>query len=80
MSITSRSCRPPSASAIVSMSAVSPCGVMPSTVAMRRRDRGRVADRRELDHPHAVGELAGHLGPDLEGEPGLADPADAASA
>ena len=43
-----------------------------------RGDGGRVADRRQLDHPHAVGELAGHLGPDFEGQPGLADPADAA--
>ena len=43
----------------------------------RSRDGGRVADRCELDHPHAVGELAGDLGPDLEGQPRLADPADA---
>ena len=34
LSITSRSCRPPSASATVSMSAASPWGVIPSTVAM----------------------------------------------
>ena len=78
LSTTSRSRRPPSASATVSMSGVSPCGRDAQHGRDRRRDRGRVADRRELDHPHAVGELAGHLGPDFEGEPGLADPADAA--
>ena len=34
LSTTSRSCRPPSASATVSISAASPCGVMPSAVAI----------------------------------------------
>ena len=62
-------------------------GVDERRVALRcdaedRRDRGRdgrrVADRRQVHQPHAVGELAGHLGADLEREPGLADPADAA--
>ena len=79
-----RSCRPPagaagraSASATVSMSGASPCGVMPEHGRDRGRDRRRVADRRQLDHPHAVGELAGDLGADLERQPGLADPADA---
>ena len=43
-----------------------------------RGNGGRVADRRQLDDPHAIGELTGHLGPDLEGQPCLADPADAA--
>ena len=64
----------PSASATVSMSAASPCGVMPSTVAIGGRDGGRVADRRQLDHPHAVGELAGHLGPDFERPAGSCRP------
>ena len=34
-----------------------------------------IADRRQLDHPDAVGELVGQLGGDLHREPGLADPA-----
>ena len=78
LSTTSRSRRPASASATVSISAASPCGVMPSAVAMAAGDRGRVADRGQLDHPHALGELAGQLGADLERQPGLADPSDAA--
>ena len=43
-----------------------------------RGDGGRIAESRQLDHPDAVGELAGQLGPDFKGQPGLADPADAA--
>ena len=43
----------------------------------RRRHRVRVAHRRELDQPDAVGELARDLRPDLDREAGLADPADA---
>ena len=43
----------------------------------RSGHRSRVADRRELDHPHAVRELAGDLGPDLERQPRLADASDA---
>ena len=77
LSTTTRSWRPRSASATVSMSAASPCGVMPNAFAMRRRDGGRVADRGQLDHPHAVRKLSGHLGADLERQPGLADAADA---
>ena len=56
-------------------------GVALGCDAQHRRDRGRhrrrVADRRQLDQPHAVGELADHLGTDLEGEPRLAHAADA---
>ena len=44
----------------------------------RRRDGGRVADWRQLDHPHAVRELAGQLGPDFDGQSRLAHPADTA--
>ncbi len=40
--------------------------------------RRRVTDRSELDQPHTVGELVGHLGADLEGESCLADAPDAA--
>ena len=64
-----------SASATVSMSAASPCGVMPEHGGEGRRDRRRVTDRGQLDHPDAVGELAGELGADLERQPGLADAA-----
>ena len=77
LSTTSRSCRPRSASATVSMSGASPWGVMPSTVAIAAGTEAGSPTERQLDHPHAVGELAGHLGPDLEREPGLADAADA---
>ncbi len=44
----------------------------------RRRDGGRVADWCQLDHPHAVPELAGQLRPDFEGQSRLAHPADTA--
>ena len=39
------------------------------------RDVVPVADRCELDHPHAVGKLSRHVGADLDREPGLADSA-----
>ena len=78
LSTTSRSRRPASASATVSISGRVALRRDAQHGRDRRGDRGRVADRRQLDHPHAVGELAGHLGADLERQPGLADPADAA--
>ncbi len=37
------------------------------------RHRRRVADRSELDEPHTIGKLVGHLGADLESESRLAD-------
>ena len=55
------------------------CGVIPSAVGHRVRHRRRVADRGQLDQPHAVGELGDQLGRDLDREAGLADPADARS-
>ena len=77
LSTTKRSCRPRSASATVSMSGGVALGRDAQHGRDRRRDRRRVADRGQLDHPHAVGKLAGHLGADLERQPGLADAADA---
>ena len=44
----------------------------------RCRSRRRIIDRRELDNPYAIGKLGRELGPQLEREPGLADPPGAA--
>ena len=78
LSSTSNSCWPASASATLSISGTSPCGVSPSADAMAAVTDGGITDRRELDHPDAVGEFTGELRTHLEREPGLADTADAA--
>jgi hypothetical protein len=41
----------------------------------RRYDERGIADNREIDEPHAVREVPDELGPELESEPRLSDPA-----
>ena len=59
------------------MSGASLCGVIPRVVASAVGHRFRVADRRQLDDPDPVRELAGQLGADLHCHARLADSADA---
>ena len=77
LSTTRRSRRPRRASATVSMTGRVGLGGDAEHGGDGGRDRRRFPHQRQLRHPYAVGELAGHLGRDLEGQPGLADPADA---
>ena len=76
LSNTSSRERPSNAVATLSARLIPGCWVIPSTAATRLGYRGRIADRGQFDHPHAIGEAVGQPSGDLEREPGLAYPAD----
>ena len=62
---------------MVCVTGTSACGVIPNGVAMASGHRCGVGERRQLDHPHAVGVLLDERAADLDREPRLADAADA---
>ena len=78
LSTTSSSRRPASASATVSMSAASPCGVMPSAVAIAAgTDAASPTGASSTIHTPS-GNSPASSAPTSSGQPGLADTADAA--
>ena len=78
LSITMSRRRPATASATVSMTAVSPCGVMPRALAMASGTAsGSPTGASSTSHTPS-GNSSASSAADGEGQPGLADPADAA--
>ena len=75
LSNTNSSRRPDSAWVMLSVTESAGLGGHAQHGGHRVGHRRRVADRRQLDQPHPVGELAGQLGRDLHRQAGLAHPA-----